>query len=172
MPGRKRLIRKYANRKLYDVESSRYITLDGISRLVREGHDIQVVDRDSGRDLTSLVLSQIVTAEEKRTREDRAAGVGDGSAGAGALLDYVRRTLNVPAALVSGEVERRRGDLEDLVDLAIERALQGLSIPSRRDLERLERKLDQLAKRVDAVAAAGGPVRRTRRRTAGAGPST
>lgn len=43
-----------------------------IPRLVREDHDIHVVDRDCGRDLTSLILSQIVIGEEKRTGTDHA----------------------------------------------------------------------------------------------------
>src|SRR5258706_504128 len=68
MAAPKHLIKKYANRKLYDTQTSRYITLAGISRLVGEGRDIQVVDRDTGRDLTPLILSQIVVGEEKLTR--------------------------------------------------------------------------------------------------------
>jgi PHB accumulation regulatory protein/poly(hydroxyalkanoate) granule associated protein phasin len=143
----KHLIKKYANRKLYDTRTSRYITLEGISELVREGNDIEVVDRESGRDLTSLILSQIVTSEEKRGRN----GATKEAAGqpASPLLDYVRRTLNVPASLVSSEVERRRGELEELVDAAIERALQRLSIPSRRELEQLERRLDEINRKLD-----------------------
>jgi len=39
------LIKKYANRKLYDTRTSRYITLDGIAQLVRDGHEVMVVDR-------------------------------------------------------------------------------------------------------------------------------
>ncbi len=60
------LIKKYANRKLYDTRTSHYITLDGIADLVRDGHTIEVVDRDSGQDLTQVILSQIVLSEEKR----------------------------------------------------------------------------------------------------------
>src|SRR5579859_6968971 len=106
MPAQKHLIKKYANRKLYDTQTSRYITLDGISELVRDGHDIQVVDRETGRDLTPLILSQIVMSEEKRGGD--ANGAERGLERGQALLDYVRRTLSVPAAIVSGEVEKRR----------------------------------------------------------------
>src|SRR2546430_17481003 len=60
------LIKKYANRKLYDTRASRYVTLDGIAQLVRDGHEIKVVDRDNGNDLTHVTLSQIVLSEEKR----------------------------------------------------------------------------------------------------------
>ena len=59
----KHLIKKYANRKLYDTRTSRYITLDGIAELVRAGHEIEVVDRDDGSDLTQVTLSQIVLSE-------------------------------------------------------------------------------------------------------------
>src|SRR3977135_391817 len=60
------LIKKYANRKLYDTRRSRYITLEGIAELVRNGHEIKVVDRDNGHDLTQVTLSQIVLSQEKR----------------------------------------------------------------------------------------------------------
>ena len=143
------MIKKYANRKLYDTENSRYITLEGISKLVRDGHDIQVVERDTGRDLTSLILSQIVMGEEKRVDSN---GVENLQERGQALLGYVRRTLSGPAALVSGEVERRRSELEDLADSAVERALARLSIPSRRDIEALSSRLDQLERRLQALS--------------------
>jgi hypothetical protein len=154
MPAQKHLIKKYANRKLYDTQTSRYITLDGISELVRDGHDIQVVDRETGRDLTPLILSQIVMSEEKRGGD--ANGAERGLERGQALLDYVRRTLSVPAAIVSGEVEKRRGDVEDLIDVAVEQALARLSIPSRREIESLNSRLDRLERRLEVLQ---GPAR-------------
>jgi polyhydroxyalkanoate synthesis repressor PhaR len=152
MAAPKHLIKKYANRKLYDTETSRYITLDGISRLVRDGHDIQVVDRDSGRDLTPLILSQIVVSEEKLSETVPQDSIQDRGQ---ALFDYVRRTLSGPAAMVSSRVERGRSEVEELVDLAVERALARLSIPTRRDLDALSHRLDQLEARMDRLAARG-----------------
>jgi BMFP domain-containing protein YqiC len=166
MAAPKHLIKKYANRKLYDTQASRYITLEAISQLVREGHDIQVVDRDSGRDLTPLILSQIVVGEEKRSETDDA---GDTLHDRGqALFDYVRRTLSGPAALVTSKVERGRSDLEELVDLAVERALTRLSIPTRRDLDALAARLDDLEARLARLQprGAGAPADSSRRRTA------
>jgi hypothetical protein len=151
----KHLIKKYANRKLYDTRTSRYITLEGISALVQSGNDIEVVDRETGKDLTPLILSQIVMGEEKRGRRaaNGAAAWHEPDADRGqALLDYVRRTLNVPATLVSSEVERRRGDVEDLIDSAIERALERLNLPSRRELDRLSEQVDDLARKLDRAA--------------------
>jgi len=159
MAAQKHLIKKYANRKLYDTQTSRYITLEGISRLVREGRDIQVVDRDTGRDLTPLILSQIVVGEEKRNEEDD----GDGNLHdrGQALFDYVRRTLSGPAAMVTSRVERGRSELEELVDAAVERALTRLSIPTRRDIDALNARLDEL----EALLAGQGRGPRARSRT-------
>jgi polyhydroxyalkanoate synthesis repressor PhaR len=139
------LIKKYANRKLYDTRTSRYITLDGIAELVRDGHDIRVVDRVNGNDITQVILSQIVLTEEKRGPQ-RLVGAGAESLQerGQALLDYVRKTLNVPGDLVT-EVERRRGNIEGMVDEAIERTLRRLRLPSRHDIDRINERIDKLS---------------------------
>jgi polyhydroxyalkanoate synthesis repressor PhaR len=59
-------IKKYANRRLYDTESSTYITLDRLSQMVREGREFEVVDAKSGEDITRHVLTQIIVDEETR----------------------------------------------------------------------------------------------------------
>ena len=58
------VIKKYANRRLYDTESSSYITLDAIAALVRENKDFQVVDAKSGEDITHQILTQIIMERE------------------------------------------------------------------------------------------------------------
>jgi polyhydroxyalkanoate synthesis repressor PhaR len=139
------LIKKYANRKLYDTRTSRYITLEGIAQLVRDGHEIEVVDRDNSRDLTQVTLSQIVLSEEKRGPARLVDAGGEMLHDRGqALLDYVRKTLNVPADL-RGEVGRRREGLESMADDAIERALRRLRIPTRHDIDRINERLDRIS---------------------------
>ena len=59
-------IKKYANRRLYDTESSTYITLDRLAQMVREGREFEVVDAKSGEDITRQVLTQIIMDEELR----------------------------------------------------------------------------------------------------------
>jgi polyhydroxyalkanoate synthesis repressor PhaR len=59
-------IKKYANRRLYDTESSAYITLDRLAEMVREGREFEVVDAKSGEDITRQVLTQIIVEEEAR----------------------------------------------------------------------------------------------------------
>src|SRR5256886_14397438 len=110
------LIKKYANRKLYDTRTSRYITLEGIAQLVREGHEIEVVDRDNGKDLTQVTLSQIVLSEEKRgpVRMIDAGGERVHDRGQAVLQD-VKETPKVPAGLRS-PVRRRRERLRLMAD--------------------------------------------------------
>jgi polyhydroxyalkanoate synthesis repressor PhaR len=60
------IIKKYANRRLYDTESSSYITLDRLAEMVREGREFEVVDAKTGEDITRQVLTQIIVDEEAR----------------------------------------------------------------------------------------------------------
>src|ERR1700704_4263184 len=63
-----RIIKRYANRKLYDTEHSRYVTLDQISEMIRNGDDVKIVDNKTKEDLTTVTLAQIIFEEEKKQR--------------------------------------------------------------------------------------------------------
>ena len=60
-----RVIRKYANRRLYDATASRHVTLEDIRRLIASGEQVQVLDDRSGEDLTRAVLLQIISEQEQ-----------------------------------------------------------------------------------------------------------
>ena len=62
------LIKRYANRKLYDTESKRYITLDGIAEMIRQQQDVKVVDHETGEDITALTQAQIIFEQERKLR--------------------------------------------------------------------------------------------------------
>ena len=62
------VIKKYANRRLYDTESSIYITLDSLAAMVRQGRDFVVFDAKTGDDITRTVLTQIIVEEETKGR--------------------------------------------------------------------------------------------------------
>jgi len=59
------VIKKYANRRLYDTSGSRYINLVDIAALVRNGTDVQVVDAKTGEDITRVTLTQIIVEDAK-----------------------------------------------------------------------------------------------------------
>jgi polyhydroxyalkanoate synthesis repressor PhaR len=60
-----RTIKRYANRKLYDTEASKYVSLQDILKLIRADQDVEVVDSRTGEDITSVVLAQAMAEEEK-----------------------------------------------------------------------------------------------------------
>jgi len=59
------VIKKYGNRRLYNTTGSRYVNLDDIAALIREGKDVKVIDAKTGQDLTRVTLTQIITEDVK-----------------------------------------------------------------------------------------------------------
>src|SRR5579872_4606124 len=59
------VVKKYGNRRLYDTVGSRYVNLDDLAALVRAGKEVRVVDAKTGRDLTRVTLTQIITEDAK-----------------------------------------------------------------------------------------------------------
>src|SRR6266849_1149518 len=62
------VIKRYSNRKLYDTQESRYVTLEELEELIRAGKEITVVDVSTGEDLTSVTLAQIILESERNHR--------------------------------------------------------------------------------------------------------
>ncbi len=62
------VIKRYSNRKLYDTQESRYVTLEELEELIRAGKEISVVDVSTGEDLTSVTLAQIILENERNRR--------------------------------------------------------------------------------------------------------
>jgi polyhydroxyalkanoate synthesis repressor PhaR len=162
------LIKRYANRKLYNTDSSRYITLKGISELVHEGKDIRVVDNESGQDITSIVLSQILVDDQKQQRGDAdpvsgrvlseliqrggdalygvlRRGMGEAQDNISELRDNVRRWMHSPGAHESDSTE-----VSGAVHHAVERVARLVDLPTRSDLEALNKNLERLATALEA----------------------
>lgn len=70
-----RVIKRYANRKLYDTRESRYVTLPQIAELVRNGEDVQIIDNRTKENLTSITLAQIIYESEKSAEASSKQGV-------------------------------------------------------------------------------------------------
>lgn len=75
------LIKKYPNRRLYDTQRSCYIVLADIRGMVRDGREVQIIDSQSGRDITRSILLQIVADREAGTAQLLTSDV---------LLDLIR----------------------------------------------------------------------------------
>lgn len=66
MPADAIVIKKYPNRRLYDTTASKYINLEDIAKFVREGRDVQVLDAQTGEDVTRATLTQIIVDDAKQ----------------------------------------------------------------------------------------------------------
>jgi len=63
-----RIVKRYSNRKLYDTQTSSYVTLEQIAEMIRAKEDVKIIDNNTKEDLTSVTLAQIVFEEEKKKR--------------------------------------------------------------------------------------------------------
>jgi polyhydroxyalkanoate synthesis repressor PhaR len=121
------VIKRYPNRKLYDTEAKRYITLDGIADLIRQGEEVVVVDHTTDEDLTAVTLTQIIFEQEKKRGGFLPKSVLTGLVQAGGdTLNTLRRSLTVPLDLihqVDSEIERRLQELISKGELAKEEGL-------------------------------------------------
>ena len=89
------LIKRYANRKLYNTDTSRYITLKGIAELIDEGEEVRVIDNETGEDITNVALSQILVDSE-RSNTDVSGSLLSQILGRGgdALYDALRKSVD------------------------------------------------------------------------------
>jgi polyhydroxyalkanoate synthesis repressor PhaR len=105
------IVKRYPNRKLYNTSAKRYITLEGVAQLIRDGEEVQIVDHATGEDLTALTLTQIIFEQEKKESGFLPRSVLTGLVQSGGqTLSSLRRTLASPLNLrlhVDIEIERR-----------------------------------------------------------------
>ena len=163
-------IKKYANRKLYHTNRKQYITLDGIAELIRAGEQIQVVDNESGEDITAPILAQVVAQTRGRGGLLPTHVLTDLIQAGGETIAEVRRSIwdrLGGAGLVNAEIGRRLEQLRDEGLLGAEEVerLSGLllraepapdplpQVPSRTDLARLSEQVDTLATAVEQLLA-------------------
>ena len=85
------LIKRYASRRLYNTETSDYVTLEDIAGFIREGREVQIVDLKSGDDLTRQYLLQIIAEHESK---------GESVLPIDVLTDLVRSYSNQPGSIV------------------------------------------------------------------------
>ena len=110
------IIKRYPNRKLYDTEAKKYITLDGIAQLIRDGQEVQIVDHASGEDLTTLTLTQIIFEQEKKKSGFLPRPVLTGLIQAGGdTLTALRRNLMSPLDALRHVDEEIRSRISSLI---------------------------------------------------------
>lgn len=120
------IIKRYPNRKLYDTEAKKYITLEGIAQLIRDGDEVIVIDHTTEEDLTAVTFTQIIFEQEKKKGGFLPKSVLTGLVQAGGdTLNTLRRSLSVPLDLfhqVDSEIEHRLQVLVSKGEMAKEEA--------------------------------------------------
>ncbi len=166
------MIKRYANRKLYNTETSRYITLKGISDLVREGQDVCVIDNETGEEITPIILSQILVDDQKQNRDHTGRVPGT------VLTELIQRGSDVLYGMLRRSVDDVSDNLHEMRDNvrhwiqptsepaapraseiaisvheAVERALRVIDLPTRSDIESLQKSLERLANALESFEA-------------------
>ena len=171
------LIKRYANRKLYNTDTSRYITLKGIAELVEADVDVRVIDNETGEDITSITLSQILVDNERSNRAvpktllsdliqrsgDALYGalkksVGDASEGIGELQKNVRKAIRAreeEATRIRDALHDARGEWDGVLEGAMARVFRALDLPRRKDIEALNENLERVAAALERLELAG-----------------
>lgn len=172
------LIKRYANRKLYNTQTSRYITLKGIGELLEVGSEVRVVDNETGEDITSVTLSQVLVDTERHNRgvpgtilteliqrggdvlySALRKGVGDPSGPINELQRNVRRFIGArekDAERIADWVAVATPDLEGMMERAVESVFRALDLPRRSDVRELTRNLERVTAALEALQRSEG----------------
>jgi len=177
--GNERIIKRYTNRKLYDTDQSRYVTLDDIARLIRENVEVRVIDNESQDDLTAVTFAQIILEEEKRKTNlvsvpflrklihSGEAAVQDLSDSAKRALDQlndltgraggrVREVVEESGRKIDGALDDSKSFIDDLMSLP-QRRLESLGDVARKSVDRirqnpsLQREIERLEKSIHSI---------------------
>ncbi len=88
-----RIIKKYANRKLYDTLEKQYISMDRLSEIIKAGEEVTIIDNKTGNDITSTIVSQLIARDKKKNINEVPSKVLVEllRKGRGTLLDYAKK---------------------------------------------------------------------------------
>jgi polyhydroxyalkanoate synthesis repressor PhaR len=180
-PREPKIIKRYTNRKLYDTVESRYVTLDEIAEMIKQGAEVKIVDNRTKDDLTSVTLAQIIFEEEKKKNQMPLSVLREIIRRPGdALSGFIQKEVTPRVASIREEAENRldkllrreeggSGDLKDDLLRAGQRTIEDLqrradervksmvesvlgNLPALgTDLAELTRRLEQLERRLDEL---------------------
>ena len=90
-------IKKYANRKLYDTTDKKYVSMDSLSKLIRSGKEISIIDNETGEDLTASIVSRLIARNKGEDKKAVSSGllIQLFRKGGGALTDYAKKYVSI-----------------------------------------------------------------------------
>jgi polyhydroxyalkanoate synthesis repressor PhaR len=148
VPGKEpKVIKRYTNRKLYDTVESRYVTLDEIAAMIKDGVEVQIVDNRTKEDLTSVTLAQIIFEEEKKRNRMPLTVLREIIRHPGeSLTDFIQKAVTPRVASIREEAESRLDKLLRREDKREDDKQEGEPVPA-----------EQTAEQAQQQDAAGGP---------------
>lgn len=172
------VIKKYGNRRLYDTLGSRYVNLDDIAAMIREGKQVQVVDVKTGEDLTRFTLAQIITEDAKETPAGlplellRQLIVASDQTGREFIMWYLKSAFDTYRT-VQDAVQSRIGTMQSAIMSPVESVKRFLASPLQStsvydadsELETLRKRMTELESRIKKSPPQKRPRRRKARRT-------
>lgn len=90
-------IKKYANRKLYDTTDKKYVSMDTLSKLIRSGKEVSIIDNETGEDLTASIVSRLISRNKGEDNKSVSSGllIQLFRKGGGALTDYAKKYVSI-----------------------------------------------------------------------------
>jgi len=139
-----RQIKRYGSRKLYDTGASRYVSMQAVAEMIRSGQEVEIVDNESGEDVTVQVLTQVISEQGRR----------GSSFPSGLLHDLIRageEALQAGEDAMASGVKQLQQNVEGFVQRTTRDALDKLRQPSpmRQEMESLRQRLDALEASID-----------------------
>lgn len=133
-----RRIKRYDNRKLYDTETSEYVSLSDIADLVRSGETVEVVDKATGEDITAQTLTQIILEEGKGGREVISS-------------DLLHTLLRHSGEVLDSGLTQLRTTIDDLMQNSLGRLKRLVQSPRKQELDELRQQLRRLEHRLSIL---------------------
>lgn len=151
-PKRSKIIKRYSNRKLYDTERSRYVTLDEIAQMIKAGEDVTIIDNKSKGDLTSVTLTQIIFEEEKRQSRMPLGMLRNLiQTGEGALQEFFDRQIKPPVEELQDKAQKSVEELQHRATSFREEVAKNISELTDKARTEVTRSVSELTDKARAV---------------------
>ena len=134
-----RIVKKYANRKLYDTSEKKYVAMNRLADLIKSGEEITVIDNRNGQDITSVVVSQLLAREKREDDRDDFPGVLVQllRKSGGTIMDYAKNADNL------------KNWIGKNIDKSINEILGKMNLATRSQINNLNNTVDTLIQKVE-----------------------
>lgn len=167
------VIKRYANRKLYDCNAKRYVKLEELAELVKKNQEVQIIDNSTGEDITSVVLSKVlseVISDKSQNGQVNASILTEIiQKRSDMVVDYLKQGLEASVRTVKGVEQQLQHQLEQgwqrvtgqkdkattsnedfrnifqrMIEESVQFLITKMNLPSRAELNQLHKRLDEI----------------------------